>query len=215
MFSAPPMPPQDDVAAVSAHSGLTEVLVKPKETRYLLNCNNLGQNSRITNALVKLIQDPNQDDLLTSVWGQPWVCCVSSTHSTRSTHTWPSTGATTAGQHKTLNFIWRSYRGHCCCLLSGAWPFCKRYCRLRGHFNDDANKGSAVSPRWQKCWSAADNAASTLSVRFKAVSLLCTWAAQCVGMLHSGTHPKTRLSFSLGVKVAPKPPLINCFSGVD
>lgn len=130
-------------------------------------------------------------------------------------HTGPSTGAMTAEQHKTLNFIRRSYRGHCCCLLSGARPFWKRYCRLRGHFNDGANKGSAVSPRWQKCWSAADNAASTLSVRFKAVSLLCTWVAQCVGMLHSGTHPKTRLSFSLGVKVAPKPPLINCFSGVD
>lgn len=120
-----------------------------------------------------------------------------------------------SGATQTLNFIRRSYRGHCCCLLSGARPFSERYCRLRGHSNDDANKGSAVLPRWQKCWSAADNAASTLSVRFKAVSLLCTWAAQCVGMLHSGTHPKTRLSFSLGVKVAPKPPLINCFSGVD
>lgn len=161
---------------------------------YLLNCTDLGHNSRITNALVKLIQDPNQDDSLTSVWGQPWICCVSSTHSTRSTRTGPSTGAMTAEQHKTLNFIRRSYRGHCCCLLSGARPFWKRYCRLRGHFNDDANKGSAVSARWQKCWSAADNAASTLSVRFKAVSLLCTWAAQCVGMLHSGTGPKTRLS---------------------
>lgn len=33
-----------------------------------------------------------------------------------------------------------------------------------------------------ECWDEADNAAAALSMWFKAVSQLCTWAAQCFGM---------------------------------
>lgn len=132
---------------------------------------------------------------------QPWTlwgelhCWFSRTHSKRvsrgskrSAHVSPCLEADFQLMHLSLPGAHTPEMATCCCFFL----FCKR---------PEAESESGVD---RKGCGGADNAAAALTMGFRAVSPLCTSAAQCSGMPQEVTCPQTRILLSARVPVGSK-----------